>query len=65
MGMNAIFGLLENYGMGRVDDRVRDFLSTVSGEAMHKNVVRFGVADQEIVDLVCLKNLPPLGSLRF
>ena len=39
LGVHAVFGLVEDYGLGAVEDGVGDFGVAVGGEAVHEDGV--------------------------
>ena len=39
LGVEAIFGLVENHGLGPINDAGGDFLIPMRGKAMHENRV--------------------------
>ena len=52
LGVEAVFGAVEDDGLRAVDDFGGDFLPAVGGEAMHEDGVGGGLVHQALVDLV-------------
>jgi hypothetical protein len=63
LGVHAVFGLVEDYGLGAVEDLVGDFGVAVGGEAVHEDGVWLGVEHEGFVDLVGFEDGGALGGL--
>src|SRR5215813_1348606 len=60
LGVQAIFGLIENDRLRAVEHLVGDLLATVRGQAMHDQRTRLREADDRVVELVAAECLLPL-----
>ena len=65
MEVEAVFGFLEDEGLGAVEDFVGDFDAAVGGEAVEDDGVRRGGFQQGAVDLVGLEDGEAFGFFGF
>ena len=62
LGVHAVFGLVEDDGLGAVEHGVGDFGVAVGGKAVHEDGVGLRVGHQRFVDLVGLEDGGALGG---
>ncbi len=63
--MEAVFGFLEDDGLGAVDDFVGDFDAAVGGEAVHDDGGGRGGGEEGGVDLIILEDGEAFGFFGF
>ena len=63
--MQAVLCLLEDNRVWRINHLIGHFLTTMRGQAVHENSIRFGAGKQCGVDLIAPENITPLPCFGF